>query len=488
MEDKKKKLGQVFTPDWIVDLILDKIDYKGVQILDKYVFEPGCGNGNFLVSIVDRFIETAKKKQYTQSKIKNGLEKYIYGVEVDKEVYLFCIQRLNEIAEKHNLKNIKWNIYNTDILDLETKKLPEFDFVIGNPPYVRIHNLDKNRLSEIKSRFHFCKNGIIDLFLVFFEIGIMSLKQDGGKLGFITPNSFIHNSTYVDFRKYLVEHNLIKDLINFKENSVFDDASTYNAITILDTIHGSKFIDYYEYVNNKISLINKIDLEKQDLKKWNFTNTQNAEFLEGIKNGKHKISDFAVVQYGFATLLDKAYLVKDDTLFSFSNEEKDVIYPVVKASRYDGGIITDKIIYPYFKKDKSWIPIPEEEFKNKFPKTYDYLLRNKEALKKRSCDKSVKFWYEYGRSQGIQTIHNEKLVISPIFKNKIKVFKVDKKTMVYSGIYLFMKENSKYTINDIKKIIESEDFIKYARILGKDMRGGYKNINTKAIKDFAINR
>ena len=117
MEDKKKKLGQVFTPDWIVDLILDKIDYKGVQILDKYVFEPGCGNGNFLVSIVDRFIETAKKKQYTQSKIKNGLEKYIYGVEVDKEVYLFCIQRLNEIAEKHNLKNIKWNIYNRTTIE-----------------------------------------------------------------------------------------------------------------------------------------------------------------------------------------------------------------------------------------------------------------------------------------------------------------------------------------------------------------------------------
>ena len=370
---------------------------------------------------------------------------------------------------------------------MEIKELPQFDYVIGNPPYVRIHNLDKNRLAEIKTRFHFCKNGIIDLFLVFFEIGISLLNKNTGKLGFITPNSFIHNSTYTEFRKYLVEQSLIKEVINFKENSIFDTASTYNAVTVLDKMHESKLIDYYEYVHNEICFINKIDLEKEDIKKWNLTNISNARFLEEIKNRKHRISDFAVVQYGFATLLDKAYLIKGGTLFSVSDNESDIVYPVVKASRYDGGEITNKIIYPYLKTNNAWTPIAEDEFKNTYPETYEYVLRNKEALKKRSCDKSVTYWYEYGRSQGIQTIHNEKLVISPIFKNKIKVFKVDKKTMVYSGMYLFMKEDSKYAIDDIKKIIESDDFLKYAQVLGKDMRGGYKNINTKAIKNFAIN-
>lgn len=486
MGEKRKRLGQVFTPEWVVDLILDKVDYKGTSILDTYVLEPGCGNGNFLVALIERYITSAREMKYPDSKIIQGLETYIYGIEIDSEAYLQCLDRVNTLAKSYNLTGIKWNIFNADILDATRETLPPFDLVVGNPPYVRIHNLDKKRLSEIKSRFQFCKNGIIDLFLVFFEIGITLLKKEGGKLGFITPNSFIHNSTYTPFRKYLVSHKVVREIINFKEYVIFEDASTYNAITILDTDHKSNEIKYYEYADNKITHIRSINLEAQDLKKWNFTNLEDALFLEEIKNRKHKISDIAVVQYGFATLLDEAYIIKADTLFSFPTEECDVIYPVVKASRYDGGKITDKIIYPYICNNHKWIPISEELFKSTHPNVYAHLYANSVALKNRSCDKRAVTWYEYGRSQGIQTIHNEKLVISPIFKEKMKVFITKKRTMVYSGMFLFIKETSPYSLDEIKKIIEGDDFVRYARLLGKDMRGGYKNINTKAIKEYAF--
>lgn len=486
VRDKKKILGQVFTPEWVVSLILKKIDYYGEAILGKYVFEPGCGNGNFLVEIVKEYIEAAQAKNYTNKRIKQDIERYIYGVEKDPEAYRACITRLDGLVEKNDLRNIKWNIHNADILDLNLAQLPEFDYVVGNPPYVRIHNLEKERLSEIKSRFDFCKNGIIDLFLVFFEIGIKTLNQKTGRLGFITPNSFIHNSTYVDFRRYLVSHKLIRSLINFKENSIFDEASTYNAITVLDMVHANDSFDYYEYMSGDVVPISKIDLTEQDLKKWNFTNKEDAIFLEGIKQGGKRISDSAVAQYGFATLLDRAYVIKGGTLFSLPDEEQAIAYPVVKASRYDGKKIVDRIIYPYYKSKGVWAPIPEEELRKKYPKTYAHLLGNKEDLKRRSCDKQVRFWYEYGRSQGIQTIHKEKLVINPIFKDEIKVFKVNEKTMVYSGIYLFIKEGSEYALEDFLKILKSDVFLRYARLVGKDMRGGYKNINTRAIKDFPI--
>lgn len=485
MLDKKKKLGQVYTPEWIVDLILDKVGYAGPSVLKSYVFEPGSGSGNFLIPIVKRFINTAKSEKNSDAEIKKGLEKYIYAVEIDDEAYRVCIERLNKIANEHGITEVKWNIYNTDILDLKDYDLPKFDYVIGNPPYVRIHNIDKKRLAEIKSRFQFCKSGIIDLFLVFFEIGIKSLKHDGGKLGFITPNSFIHNSTYSDFRKYLAEHRLLTDLINFKENLVFQDASTYNAITILDTKNDSSLVNYYEYQGGTILHIDKIDIDKQDIKKWSLTNKQDSEFLDNIKTGKNLISDHAVVQYGFATLLDKAFVITPNSpLYGMTDRENPVIYPVIKASRYYGKEVVDKIIFPYHKKNNLWTVIPEDMLKRIQPEAYNHLLSYKKKLKNRSCDKSVQQWYEYGRSQGIQTIHNEKLVISPIFKEKINVHKAGAETMVYSGIFLFVKEGSKYTIDDLKKVLESKRFLRYAQIVGKDMRGGYKNINTKAIKDF----
>lgn len=486
MNEKKKKLGQVFTPDWIVKLILDRSEYSGNKILDKYIFEPGCGSGNFLLQIVERFIETAKQSGIDNNKIKKKIKKYIYGIEIDESAYKECLNRLDNLAKSYNLQNIKWNIQNKDILGIEISELPSFDFVVGNPPYVSMPNLDKNKLTEIRSRFYFCKKGYINLFQVFFEIGILSLNKKSGKLGFITPNNFIHSFSCGNLRKYLVDHKLIKDIINFKENAVFDDASTSTAITILDTKHNSTIFDYYEYIDKKLTLINKIDLTSQDLKKWNFTDNKNLEFLNNIKNSKYKISDFAVVRYGFKTSMDRAYIIEDNTPFSFSDKEQGILHPVVKGSRYKGNKITDKIIYPYFLKDKKWIPIPEEYLKKKYPKTYKYLLNNKDAFKKRSLSKSVKFWYEYASSQGIQTNHNEKLVIGQIFKNEINVFKVSKETMVYSGICLFIKENSKYNLDDFIKVIKSENFLKYAKIVGEDLHGGYKEIYTQAIKDYVF--
>ena len=56
----KKLNGVVYTPKWIVDLILDKIEYKN-NIYDKKIIDPACGEGAFLGEVVERFFADAKK-------------------------------------------------------------------------------------------------------------------------------------------------------------------------------------------------------------------------------------------------------------------------------------------------------------------------------------------------------------------------------------------------------------------------------------------
>lgn len=484
MDDKKKYLGQVFTPDWIVREILDRLDYRGASILYKYVFEPGCGTGNFLYEIVQRYICAAEMKGLKKNIIKDHLEKYIYGIEVEPAAYSKCLARLSALAADHEIPTVNWKLIIGDILDIDTSILPAFDFVIGNPPYVRIHNLDKNRLADIKSKYVLCRKGIIDLFLVFFEIGITSLNMNGGKLGFITPNSYLRNSTYVDFRNFLLTKGYISQIVNFKSNKVFSDAATYPAITILDSKHTGKIFDYYEFDNGEFTLVNSIDLSKQDIKKWNFSSQNEADYLNHNSRSAFKISDFATVQYGFATLLDNAFILKSERGSMRLAIEPGIVYPIVKGSRYDGARVHDRIIYPYQFESGKWIPIPEKILADRFPRAYRHLLSNRIALEKRSLDKGAN-WYEYGRSQGIQTIHNEKIVISPIFKDEIRAFKVSKNVMVYSGMYLFLKDKRELSLDELLTMIRSQEFLRYARLVGKDMSGGYKTINTKAIKDFA---
>ncbi len=113
---KHKTLGQVFTPDWIVSEILNFVGYNSADILDKFIFEPACGDGAFLKEIANRYIAFAREQKQTTKQIKQGLETYIYGVELDPTEYQKCIQNLNKITENKLDIKIEWKIFNENTL------------------------------------------------------------------------------------------------------------------------------------------------------------------------------------------------------------------------------------------------------------------------------------------------------------------------------------------------------------------------------------
>ena len=49
--------GEVFTPDWMVDNMLDLVKAESKRI-DSRVLEPACGSGNFLVPVLQRKLAT----------------------------------------------------------------------------------------------------------------------------------------------------------------------------------------------------------------------------------------------------------------------------------------------------------------------------------------------------------------------------------------------------------------------------------------------
>lgn len=58
MRDKIKENGVVYTPDYVVRMILDESDYDGEEILQKHVIDNSCGAGAFLKEIVHRYINS----------------------------------------------------------------------------------------------------------------------------------------------------------------------------------------------------------------------------------------------------------------------------------------------------------------------------------------------------------------------------------------------------------------------------------------------
>ncbi len=488
---KHKILGQVFTPKWIVNEILDLIDYQGSKILDKYILEPASGDGAFLNEIVKRYIESCKNNHLQNNAIKERLEKYIFAVELDETEYKKSIANLNYIVLQFGInEQVNWKIFNENTLDFYKNYIGFFDYVVGNPPYIRIHNLDLTTREILKNEFQFSK-GTIDIYLSFYEMGFKLLKEDG-YLGYITPNSFLHNSSYQSFRDYLKREKTLKTLIDFKANKIFKGFSTYTAITIFRKNNKSDFFEYKELIIDKIELKNKINFNSLSKLDWSFTDVENENFLRNLEKDKNStVKDFFDVQYGFATLRDKIFIQKtipfDDNLVYFNGSliEKGLLKKVVKGSKYKGVVDeNEKIIFPYELIDNRYIPISEDKLKKQYPKTYQYFLKNRDELERRDLNKET-IWYEYGRSQGVQTIHQEKIVLSTLVNGKIDFFKVPKDVLMYSGIFI-VKNKSFSDWKVIENVLKSEEFYKYIRLTGKDFSGGYKSVTSKQIKNFKI--
>ena len=162
-----KKLGQVFTPEHIVNRILSELDYKENNMLNKKIMEPSFGDGAFLKVIVRRVIDYCIEIKMTNEEIGEQLLN-IYGIEIDTELYKETILELNKITDEYGLNRVKWNLFNEDTTQYTSDI--KFDFIAGNPPYIKIHDLEAETRERLRS-YKF-SDGMLDMYIIFFEVCI----------------------------------------------------------------------------------------------------------------------------------------------------------------------------------------------------------------------------------------------------------------------------------------------------------------------------
>jgi hypothetical protein len=101
-KQRVKDHGEVFTPDFIVNDMLDLVKNETERIESRFL-EPACGDGNFLAPILERKLEVVKKK-YKSSQVefeRNTIlaVSSIYGVELLQDNVALCIERLYKIID-----------------------------------------------------------------------------------------------------------------------------------------------------------------------------------------------------------------------------------------------------------------------------------------------------------------------------------------------------------------------------------------------------
>jgi adenine-specific DNA-methyltransferase len=162
-------LGQVFTPDFIVERML------ALRRRNGSILEPSCGDGAFL----------------------NRLGPKAVGLEIDK---------------RFKGKNIR----NMDFFDLPLSE--KFQTIIGNPPYVRHQDIQPYTKSKIDlTRFDKRTN----LYLPFIEKSVKHLVP-GGELIFITPRDFLKATAAKQLNEFLYEQGTITDFEDLGDARIFD--------------------------------------------------------------------------------------------------------------------------------------------------------------------------------------------------------------------------------------------------------------------------
>lgn len=148
--EKTKEKCQIFTPDDIVKSMLDHLGYSD-HLYGKTILESSCGNGQFLKEIVIRYIKDCESRGLSRTKIKNGLGRDIFGIELDPVRYQECIDVLDSITDKFSLKRVNWQIKQADALRDPYSRT--FDFIVGNPPYVSYWDLDISEREYIEKNY-----------------------------------------------------------------------------------------------------------------------------------------------------------------------------------------------------------------------------------------------------------------------------------------------------------------------------------------------
>lgn len=273
---KRKKDGIFYTPDYIVEYIIqntvgkyllekeeelkkkhnlkDDIENKNYLKREKTVYteyqvilenikilDPACGSGAFLVKVVDFLLAEHKRighilgnifsiNEYSKSILRNN----IFGVDLNHEsveitklsLWLKTAQKGKKLTTLDN--NIKCGNSLIDDQSIAGNKafnwkqeFPDifkdggFDIIIGNPPYVATKQIKKEEREFFWSSYEEILFSEMDLYEIFTYDSLKYKLKENGILGFITPNTYFTTDSFQHYRKYLLKNTRILSLIDF---------------------------------------------------------------------------------------------------------------------------------------------------------------------------------------------------------------------------------------------------------------------------------
>jgi methylase of polypeptide subunit release factors len=413
-------LGDVYTPEPIVEFILDSVGYTPENEIEKYpIVDLSCGTGSFIRVIVSRLKQRLHSIGYDSHNPENAnhiistVRNNVVALDLNKMATMRTAQLIiNELSEEISNSGVEnpidsLRIYNTNSLHPELKgNLGEFRFVVGNPPYVRNDHIDEEDDEFFRENFESAV-GKYDLYQLFMEQGIELLEPEG-LLGMVTPDRFHHTKYGEPLRKIIQDRTLIQAIVNLEEDP-FPVVNAYPSISILrkkeesilNYLYENRFLyceaslDKFDSISKKLNGVEaasapctKLDQDDLQSDQWSFSPPEIQNLISKIGSKLEPLKQSkAAIKTGIATGADDIFILgKADK----ERIESELLYPIVRGENIDRGEAAgfDHLLNPY-STDGELIDI------SRYPEAQSYLTHHRSDLEDRYCVREAgKQWYE----------------------------------------------------------------------------------------------
>ena len=228
--------GEVFTRRWVVDLILDLAGYRAADDLGASVIvEPACGAGAFLVPIAERLAESCGRHGRSLADMGPAIRAFDVldrNVDAARCAVAARLVSLGQPAGIADSLSAQWISQGDFLLGAGLDGSSQADFVVGNPPYVRLEDIPTEVSAAYRSECSTMR-GRADIYVGFFEKGLSMLGSEG-RLAFICADRWMHNQYGARLRELVASEYAVDTVVVLHGVDAFEDTvSAYPAITVL---------------------------------------------------------------------------------------------------------------------------------------------------------------------------------------------------------------------------------------------------------------
>jgi adenine-specific DNA-methyltransferase len=323
-----ENLAAFYTPEKVAQILTD----WAITDAKNLVLDPSYGGCSFLNASFTTLLKKGSQKP----------EKQIFGVDIDPTAKKHLTDLLAAGAAPQQY-------INKDFFEIDIDHFggQPFDVIVGNPPYIRYHDIpeDLQRRAEMRlTQFDMRISGRAS-YWAFFLLYSMNLLRSGGRLAMILPGAILHTDYSAHVRELLINR-FEKVTIYLLQERIFDGTQEESVIICAE---GANRRNKAVYVNH-VSTVDELNKAVENAQRsdrtvqgkegdggWlrGFTDSRSLEIYDELTEAPQvvRLGEWVETRIGVVTGNNNFFIISQDERKQRDIPEKYFV-PVIRRPAY----------------------------------------------------------------------------------------------------------------------------------------------------------